>query len=109
MGNSGALSNYTGIITLGGGAQHGTLSVNGTVSNNITLAGAGGWVATSGTLSGSITGSAPLVKIDDNWTTLTNTANTYSGGTIVANGVLSMGTTSSLAPETSRFPLASPT
>ncbi len=59
---SNALSAYTGIITLGGGNDYGTLSVNATVSNNITLAGAGGQV-TTGTLSGSITGSAQLVKV----------------------------------------------
>ena len=69
--------------------------MNATVSNNVTLAGAGGWV-TTGTLSGSISGSGQLVEIGTGGTTLTK-ANTYSGGTVVAGGTLYVGSASSLA------------
>ena len=93
MGGANSLSNFSGTVSLGGANGYGTLSVDGTVTQNVTLAGTGGWFTTadanagiSGTISGNITGSGQLVKIGTATATLTGTGNTYLGGTVVGNG-----------------------
>jgi fibronectin-binding autotransporter adhesin len=89
----GAASNNSTNLVFSGGALAYTGGTAGTDRGAILNAGGGTFDiinSTTLTLGGVITGSGPLTLIDTGGLTLTN-ANTYSGGTMINNGTLTLG------------------
>ncbi|MDX1724562.1 MAG: autotransporter-associated beta strand repeat-containing protein, partial [Pseudomonas sp.] len=82
------LNTYTGGTTIGTGTLQGnTISLQGDIVNNATLAFD---QTTDGTFAGAVSGTGELRKLGNGTLTLDAT-NTYSGGTTISSGALSIG------------------
>ncbi len=94
----------SGALTLDGGALHTTASV--VSQRNLALGNAGGTVRPDADVTlawdGIVSGGGPLIKAGNGTLALTG-ANTYSGGTVLKAGVLSVGSNGALGSGTLRM------